>query len=849
MLQILKNGSDITQQVSNLFLSKTRQIATKVVINANGEQIAEFTNHEIIEFSVEEQIITGDKFAFGTANSSVLELILNDVGDIYNADALVNAQVQLYLVVDYNGKVDVPMGTFTIDTAYKNGNKITLSGFDNVMFTEENYNLQTAMTYPCSIVNIVEEIETISGVTIDKNFFYNDYQIKDGIVFNSDCTCRTVLQNIAELCCGFLRADRYGRLKILNIVDTIAATIEPSNYFKFEYNKHFGPIASVYLTTGSGESAKDVIVGDPEGLQFQIRNNIYLQGDLQPIAEKIYGKVNGLTYIPGNLTFQGNPIIEVGDYINVKDKFGRYQKLLVTYQKFTYNGSLKCELRSTGRSDLSIATDRKEIISESVEGLNNRVNQLTTWLDKTKLGFLLEQIDEFSGRLDGLDTELKKVQQSITPDGIVTTVTNSKTFKDTMDGINGAIDGLGNRTTTVESTIAQHADQINMSVKSDEVLNYINLDTSGATIHADKINLEGVVTFDDLSGAGQTIINGSNITTGTVSGDRIKFGEIEGVNIKGSEFDVTANLNIIPPPLDTDGDGEDDLMPYEQHATINFINPKDKDKLDSQLFVVKRKSMFPDWEYDPELYCNSNFGVNGEIQVGVPLSDSAGAGYFTTINPAYVSTPRMISVDGSIQQLNTRYVLTDSIESATEGVPFTLESRDTLYLTGENYTIMSSLSDMLIQSGRNLFIDAENIFFNYDNGIPNYNKLYYFGGTVTAMALDVPRINTREEFLKVAKQHPYDKNKLVNLGSTLHYNSERPNGQNVYTVADTIRLDNSGNFTFYLPSNTILFNGYVIAGLTPIGGTVSCTSKGASSFTLSGTPGIAVDVYVVLNVY
>ncbi len=75
----------------------------------------------------------------------------------------------------------------------------------------------------------------------------------------------------------------------------------------------------------------------------------------------------------------------------------------------------------------------------------------------------------------------------------------------------------------------------------------INKDTSGAKLKADKIDLIGYITATNLKTAGQTIINGSNITTGTIDASKVNVTNLNANNItsgtiNASKVSVT-NLN------------------------------------------------------------------------------------------------------------------------------------------------------------------------------------------------------------------------------------------------------------------------------------------------------------------
>jgi len=65
---------------------------------------------------------------------------------------------------------------------------------------------------------------------------------------------------------------------------------------------------------------------------------------------------------------------------------------------------------------------------------------------------------------------------------------------------------------------------------SNDIISQINMSPSEIKIKAEKIGIEGIVTFSDLSNTtGTTVINGGNIKTGT----------IEGITIKGTNFEFT----------------------------------------------------------------------------------------------------------------------------------------------------------------------------------------------------------------------------------------------------------------------------------------------------------------------
>jgi len=73
----------------------------------------------------------------------------------------------------------------------------------------------------------------------------------------------------------------------------------------------------------------------------------------------------------------------------------------------------------------------------------------------------------------------------------------------------------------VSSRLTVAEGEIDLRVEKSGVIASINATPETIKIDASKVDITGFVTFSNLSTAGQTTINGANITTGTISADRI----------------------------------------------------------------------------------------------------------------------------------------------------------------------------------------------------------------------------------------------------------------------------------------------------------------------------------------
>lgn len=126
-------------------------------------------------------------------------------------------------------------------------------------------------------------------------------------------------------------------------------------------------------------------------------------------------------------------------------------------------------------------------------------------------------------------------------------------IKQTADSITSTVSSVSttatealNKANTASSRIEQLKDSITLSVTDGTVGNTakIKLGIDDETREA-SIDLTGAVSFSDLSTAGMTTINGSNITTGTLSADRINVEDLMAQHLTSTGgLSVTGNFEL-----------------------------------------------------------------------------------------------------------------------------------------------------------------------------------------------------------------------------------------------------------------------------------------------------------------
>lgn len=108
----------------------------------------------------------------------------------------------------------------------------------------------------------------------------------------------------------------------------------------------------------------------------------------------------------------------------------------------------------------------------------------------------------------------------------------SSSFEQTAEGFEMRIKQNEADVSSLKLTSEEFGVEIKNKVDDSNIISKINASTEGITISSSKINISGFVTFSDLSTGGKTTINGSNITTGTLSGNLIQGGTIKGTTLQ-----------------------------------------------------------------------------------------------------------------------------------------------------------------------------------------------------------------------------------------------------------------------------------------------------------------------------
>ena len=155
----------------------------------------------------------------------------------------------------------------------------------------------------------------------------------------------------------------------------------------------------------------------------------------------------------------------------------------------------------------------------------------------SEFGIAMQKISDLQVTADGLTSDVTAIETLLTQQG-EQIETNTSNITQTASEISTEVSRAKGSENALSSRIKQTATGISLTVDNSSGT------TSGITIGVTKedgsttstsgtIELTGLVKFTDLSTSGSTTINGANITTGSISCDRLSGGTISGQKIKG----------------------------------------------------------------------------------------------------------------------------------------------------------------------------------------------------------------------------------------------------------------------------------------------------------------------------
>ena len=471
-------------------------------------------------------------FTIGCASSA--EIVFdydnrnNDVSQ-YVEDGVFNYYIQQANDTDWR-----LVGKFYIQSSEVKKNLITIRAYDAMIKTEAYIDsFIDGLTFPLTTTSLFTKLCSFLGVScggIDTGLPNRTFNVQDN--FQAiNITGRQVIQYIAEACAGYAVADTSGAIciKDYKFVDT---ELNNSNYVSYtKANYTVDKIKGLTIRTTQDDIG--VSYGATEGNVYIIQNNplFYAENDsqLSDVAYNLYMKISFMNdYVPASLNLLQDFGLNCGQVFKINGNRFILMKKEITASGTTFEcyGNKQREKQESNLNSEIIALrgktnelyrdleQTKSTLTDTANGLKSQITQtasdIRTEISDTKKGLetKIEQTAEgINSTVSNQGQQITQLQQ--TTNSISSTVSNQG---QTITAIQQDLDGISLTYNSTNGTASITIGDVTVSKLVDG--NYVDKAVAG-------INLDGYVTFTDLSTPGSTTISGSNITTGTISADRI----------------------------------------------------------------------------------------------------------------------------------------------------------------------------------------------------------------------------------------------------------------------------------------------------------------------------------------
>ena len=483
----------------------------EVKINIAG---VDYGQDKIVSLSTSGGLFAEGTLGAGGAVAGEIDLQLYDPGSIPKMAKL----IPYYRFVAGNQVSEwIQKGVYYIDTRSQDGNVLTVHGFDDMLKAEQVWYPDQSLEFPMSMQAAATEIAGIMGVTIDSRTQFNAlYQVDYPA---NDWTLRDILRFIAAAHAANWVMTDLGQLRMVPIYEIPDTT----SYLVDEYGNAitFGGIRIlVGESTGTGTDTSIYVGQRAASLtvspQFEpitmVRvfvddSNVYQAGTetgrvlevdcpygTQEMANIMLSQVEGFQYQPMTATDAlADPALELGDAVNVGGVLATAVQTAITF-----DAMMAMDISAPGQEEIE---SEYPYVSKQVSQFNHDLAETRSLIAKTSEEILLQ----VSGQFDTVEDAISSIQINVDQINL------------RVEGVDTEMEELG----TQVSEISLKMDSLTLSVSNDKTSSTLKLMAGSAQLSSAQITFTGFVTFAALSGAGQTEINGANITTGKISADRI----------------------------------------------------------------------------------------------------------------------------------------------------------------------------------------------------------------------------------------------------------------------------------------------------------------------------------------
>lgn len=367
--------------------------------------------------SFEEAVSSGDNFDIGVAIINKFSIVINNIEETFSEYVFSGARAVVYVGLELSTgieKIRICTGTVSEEPKQKSS-IINLTLLDNMSKFDRDY-ADVKTIFPATRNQIVRDICSVCGVTLQTVKFDHDDFIIQSRPDNEALTCRQMLAWVAQIGCQWAKCDEYGRLCIDWYKDISS---EANNLINIKSITNMsvdledvvitGVKVTEYIENPSEDNPVKTYMYGKEGYVLSIaENKLITENTGNTIASIIGEKCVGMRFRPFSLNCITDISIEAGDAVKVTDRKGNVYLSYATNVKLQPGNheSISCGAESAERNSAkqySILTQvevaaRKNIQKEKTER-EKALEELAGRLEKSQGVFTTVETDTGGGKI------------------------------------------------------------------------------------------------------------------------------------------------------------------------------------------------------------------------------------------------------------------------------------------------------------------------------------------------------------------------------------------------------------------------------------------------------------------
>lgn len=359
------------KEVVDAWRASQRTLDIKVLVNGTT-----YTARDINSLKYDSGAYTGETFAIGSTYSNSVQIEFSHLVEGLKLGMKVLPSIGIKTA---SGYVYEPLGVFVISNEIKmdrNNNLTTISASDQFCGLEGMY--ESSLSYPAKVLDVIAEVCAKAGVKVNTGDLARLPKQSDLPTPITGQSYRKALGWIAQLYVGYALFDRQGLFTIRTIAEP-NYELDPSQYeqaglVKNEATYKIGGIqcqTTITTETRDGEKTETTQTyqaGSSSGAQIKLENNIMTVERLNDIWERL----KDLNFYPFSLNWFGNPAIEAGDWLKLKDKQGN--SFVVPNNSYTldFNGGLSAVSKADQTSSSAQAIGWSGSVMQAIKELQVR---------------------------------------------------------------------------------------------------------------------------------------------------------------------------------------------------------------------------------------------------------------------------------------------------------------------------------------------------------------------------------------------------------------------------------------------------------------------------------------------